>query len=109
MSAPSPRAAAARALIALGRPVQAAERLDAMLLRHPFDAAAASDRARIDVARGLAGPRTLERAQRAVRFGRGADELDLLSQVHALRGEPELAAQAAGQADALREAQPVDG
>jgi len=67
-------------------------------------AAAAAERARLDLERGVATPQTLERAKRAVRFGGGADALDLLSRVHARQGEPELAARAAEEARALREA-----
>jgi hypothetical protein len=75
-----------------------------MLLEHPFEAEAAAERARLDLERGVATARTLERARRAVRFGGGADALELLSSVHAERGEPEPAAQAAERARALREA-----
>jgi tetratricopeptide (TPR) repeat protein len=104
-SDPDPKLQAARALVASGRPAQAAERLDALLLEHPVEAEAAAERARLDLERGVATTRTLERAHRAVRFGGGADELELLSRVHAQRDEPELAARAAERARALREAQ----
>jgi tetratricopeptide (TPR) repeat protein len=103
-SDPDPKLQAARALVASGQPAEAEARLDGMLLEHPFEAAAAAERARLDLERGVATPRTLERARRAVRFGGGADELELLSSVHAERDEPEPAARAAERARALREA-----
>jgi tetratricopeptide (TPR) repeat protein len=100
---PAPKLQAARAVAASGDPDAAAGRLDALLLAHPYEGEAAAERARLDVARGVATPQTLERAQRAVRFGGGADALDLLSQVHERLGEPEAAARAAERARALRE------
>jgi tetratricopeptide (TPR) repeat protein len=96
---------AARALAASGRAGEAAERLDALLLLHPYHAEAAAARAGLDLERGMATPQTLERARRAVRFGGGADALELLSRVHEQRGEPQAAAQAAERARGLREAQ----
>ena len=104
-----PKLAAARILIATGKLDQAEQRLDALLLEHPLEAAAAAERARIDLERGIATPQTLERARRAVRFGGGADALDLLSRVHEKRQEPELAARAAKEARALREAKASEG
>jgi tetratricopeptide (TPR) repeat protein len=103
-SDPDPKLQAARALVASGKLAQAGERLDGMLLEHPFEAEAAAERARLDLERGVATPRTLERARRAVRFGGGADAFELLSRVYAERGEPEPAARAAERARALREA-----
>jgi tetratricopeptide (TPR) repeat protein len=103
-SDPDPKFQAARALVSSGKPAEAAQRLDELLLEHPFEAQAAAERARLDLERGVATPQTLERARRAVRFGRGADDLELLSRVHAQRGEPEPAARAAERARALREA-----
>ncbi len=100
---------AARALVASGKLAQAEQRLDALLLEHPFEAEAAAERARLDLERGVATPRTLERARRAVRFGGGADALELLGRVHAQRNEPELAEQAAERARALREARASEG
>jgi len=104
-SDPAPQLEAARALIASGKLAEAEQRLDGLLLEHPLDAEAAAERVRLDLARGIATPRTLERAQRAVRFGGGAEALDLLSRVHAERGEVQPAAQAAESARALREKQ----
>jgi len=103
-SDPAPKLEAARALIASGKLAEAEQRLDGLLLEYPLEAEAAAERAQLDLSRGIATPRTLERARRAVRFGGGAAALDLLSQVHAERGEAELAAQAAERARALREA-----
>jgi len=108
-SDPDPKLEAARALVASGKSDQAAERLDALLLEHPFEAEAAAERARLDVERGIVTPETLERARRAVRFGGGADALELLSRVHVQRDEPELAARAAEAARARRAAQASEG
>ena len=58
--------------------------------------------------RGLATERTLGLAERAVRFGGGADALDLLERVHQFRNEPERASEAAARARALRERQSPD-
>ena len=108
-SDPDPKLAAARILIATGKLDQAEQRLDALLLEHPLEAAAAAERARLDLERGVATPSTLERTRRAVRFGGGAEALDLLSRVHAQRQEPELAARAAEEARALREVKATQG
>ena len=108
-SDPDPKLAAARVLIASGKLAEAEQRLDALLLEHPLEGEAAAERARLDLERGVATPQTLERAHRAVRFGGGADALELLSRVHAQRNEPELAARAAEQARALREAKASKG
>jgi Tfp pilus assembly protein PilF len=108
-SDPDPKFQAARALVASGKPAQAEERLDELLFEHPFAAEAAAERVRLDLERGVATPRTLERARRAVRFGGGADALELLSRVHAQRDEPGLAARAAEAARAQREAEASEG
>ncbi len=94
---------ASRALIAAGQPDPAAERLDALLGAHPFESEAAALRASIDLDRGLATDRTLDRARRAARFGGGADALDLLAKVYEKRGEAKQAEQIAQRARALRE------
>jgi tetratricopeptide (TPR) repeat protein len=106
---PELKLAAAKTLVALGETDKAKQRLDALLLEHPYEAGAAAERARLDLEQGTVTPQTLERARRAVRFGGGADALDLLSRVHAQREEPELAARAAEAAKALREAKPAEG
>jgi tetratricopeptide (TPR) repeat protein len=108
-SDPVPKLQAARALVASGKPAQAEERLDGLLLEHPFEAEAAAERAQLDLERGIATPHTLERALRAVRFGGGADALELLSRVHEQRDEPELAERATEKAQALRDAQASEG
>jgi tetratricopeptide (TPR) repeat protein len=87
-SDPEPKLGAARALAASGKAEPAAERLDALLLAHPFEAQAAAERARLDLGRGVATARTLERARRAVRFGGGDEARELLGRVEALHGEP---------------------
>jgi tetratricopeptide (TPR) repeat protein len=108
-SDPDPKLQAARALVVAGKPAQAEERLDALLLAHPFEAEAAAEAARLDLERGVATPQTLERARRAVRFGGGADAFELLGRVHAQRDEPEPAARAAERARALREDRASEG
>jgi tetratricopeptide (TPR) repeat protein len=108
-SDPGAKLGAARALAANGQTDRAAERLDGLLLAHPYQAEAAAERTRLDLERGVATPRTLERAQRAARFGGGAEAFELLSRVHALRGESEPAERASERARALREPAPSEG
>lgn len=103
-SDPDLKLAAARALIASGKIAEAEKRLDALLLEHPLEAAAAADRAELDLRQGIATPQTLERARRAARFGGGPDALELLSKVLTERKEPELAARAAKEAETQRAA-----
>lgn len=103
--AAEPLRGAGEALRAAGRPAEAEQRLETLLKEHPYDAAAAEQLVELQLARGIAGERTLELARRAVRFGGGADALDLLSRVYAQRNEPERASQAAARARALRERQ----
>jgi len=105
-SDPEPKLQAARALVAMGRLDDAASRLDALLLEHPLEGEAAALRARVDLERGAVTRQTVERAERAVRFmpGERADALDLLSEVHRGRGDPEAAATIAERARALRAA-----
>jgi tetratricopeptide (TPR) repeat protein len=105
---PAPQLAAAKALVALGKSAEAEQRLDALLAEHPFVVEAAAERARLDLEQGVATPQTVERARRAVRFGGGPEALDLLSRVHAQRKETELAARAAEEAKAMREAKPAE-
>jgi tetratricopeptide (TPR) repeat protein len=99
----TPRRAAARALLASGQPQAAEERLEALLEDHPYDVGASARLVELQLERGLATERTLDLAQRAVRFGGGADALDLLERVHGRRNEPERASEAAARARALRE------
>jgi predicted Zn-dependent protease len=100
---PEPKLLAAQALAASGKKDEAARRLDAVLAEHPLEADAASRRAQLDLDRGVASEETVERAQRAVRFGGGAEALELLSRAHTERGESKEAKQAAERAQALRE------
>jgi tetratricopeptide (TPR) repeat protein len=102
-SDPDPKFQAARALAASEQIAEAQQRLDEILLEYPFEAEVAAERARLDLERGIATPRTLDRALRAARFGGGADAFELLSQVHAKRDQPEPAARAAERARALRD------
>ena len=69
-SDPDLKLGAARALVASGKPAEAEQRLDALLVEHPFEAEAAAERARLDLERGVATPQTLDRARRAVLFRR---------------------------------------
>jgi Tfp pilus assembly protein PilF len=94
---------AAGALVASGQPQAAEQRLEALLEEHPYEAGAAAQLVELHLARGLGSDRTLELANRAVRFGGGADALDLLSRVHRQRDEPDQASRAAASARALRE------
>ncbi len=94
---------AARALAASGQPQAAEARLAALLEEEPWNADAAGELAEHQLANGAPTERTLELAQRAVRFGGGAEALELLSRVHERRNEPERAADAASRARALRE------
>jgi tetratricopeptide (TPR) repeat protein len=113
-SDPEPALDAARLLAARGEGDEAAKRLDALLLRHPYEGEAAALRAQIDLDHGEATARTLERARRAVRFSGGVEALELLGRVHAERGEKDQAAQVAQRVRALREkarggASPAEG
>jgi tetratricopeptide (TPR) repeat protein len=108
-SDPDPKLRAAKVLVAKGETVAAAERLDALLVEHPFQAEAAALRARLDLERGAVTAQTLERALRAVRFRGGVEALELLSRVYEARDDPELAAQAAERARALREKRASEG
>ena len=108
-SGPDPKLQSAKVLVARGDVAAAAERLDALLVEHPFQAEAAALRARLDLERGIATARTLERALRAARFGGGVEALELLARVYEARDDPELAAQAAERARALRETTASEG
>ena len=108
-SDPDPKLQAALALVAGGDPARAALRLDELLRAHPFESDAAALRARLDLEQGVATPQTLERARRAARFGRSADDLELLSRVYVQREEPKLAARMERRAEALRERQVPEG
>jgi tetratricopeptide (TPR) repeat protein len=106
---PEPKLLAAQALAASGKTDEAARRFDAVLAEHPLEGDAASLRAQLDLDRGVASEETLERARRAVRLGGGAEALDLLSRLHAQRGESEEAKRVADRAQALREKPPSSG
>jgi tetratricopeptide (TPR) repeat protein len=103
---PAAELTATQALIAAGRLEEATERLKALGALHPYDAQVAMALLELEIERGIATQRTLALARRAVRFGGGADALDLLSRVHLMRNEPERAAAAAQRARSLRGANP---
>ena len=108
-SDPDPKLAAARALRASGKPEEAARRLEALLDEHPFQAAAAAERVSLDLERDVTTSKTLERARRAARFGRGVEAYEQLSRVYARLEQPERAAEAARHARFLRERQASGG
>lgn len=95
------------ALLAVGRPGDAEERLNAYLAREPYSAEVAAMLVQLHLARGVATEETLERARRSTRFGRSPGAYRLLAQVHQKRNEPELARQA--EAHALALAAPREG
>jgi tetratricopeptide (TPR) repeat protein len=96
---------AAKLLAQLGESAEAAARLDALLREHPFEAEAAMERVVLDLTDHSVTDSTLERARRAARFGGGAKAFGLLSQVHAARGDAELAAQASERALVIQAAE----
>jgi tetratricopeptide (TPR) repeat protein len=106
---PAAMLGAARAQRALGNADAAGQLLTELLVEHPLDTEAAAEAVSLDLSRGVATAITVDRARRTVRFGGGVEALDLLSQVHDLRNEPELAAQASERAKAIREAQAGEG
>ncbi len=97
---------AARALVAAGRSAEAAERLTGLLALHPLEGRAALQLAELQVERGLVSADTLTLARRAARLGEGPAAWDLLSRIHAERGDTEKSAEAAERARELREAAP---
>lgn len=82
---------AVRALRALGRSDEALARLDVIRVAHPFDAATASERVAIDLARETVSSETLVSARRAVRFGGGLTAVERLAEVQSALGESEAA------------------
>jgi tetratricopeptide (TPR) repeat protein len=102
-SDPEPKLAAARALRASGQAEEATRRLDALLEVHPFEGEAAAECVALDLDSGTVTARTLERARRALRFKGGVEAFEQLSTVYARLGQPERAADAARQAQLLRE------
>lgn len=85
---------AARRLASANRKSQAEERLEALLRERPHLAADAATLARLRLERGVHDDRSLELARRAIRFRGGPQAYQLLAQVHAARGEAELAKKA---------------
>jgi tetratricopeptide (TPR) repeat protein len=90
---PGPARAAIQ-LLASGEEREAQRRLEELLRRHPLDAGAANDLARILAARGRDLDRALELAQRAERFQMAPEALETRGWVHLQRGEPEPAVEA---------------
>jgi len=96
----------AQRLLSASRVPEAERRLETLLRQHPYDARASLALAQIRLERGDTSDRSLELAQRAVRFGRSADALELVSRIHRMRGESELADQAEARAGNLRQSPP---
>jgi hypothetical protein len=85
----------AQLLAAAGRQAEAEAKLEDMLWERPHHAEAARQLALLRLERDAgAEPRTLELAQRAVRFRGGAEAYRVLAEVLEARGESEPAAQA---------------
>ncbi|MCP4039952.1 MAG: tetratricopeptide repeat protein [bacterium] len=101
--ASGPPVEAARALAALERTAEAEKRLDELMDNHQFDAPAALLLAQLQLDRQEVTERTLDLARRAVRFGGGAEALQLLARVHDARGETDEAGRATEQARSLLE------
>lgn len=100
---PAPRFAAARILLETGKPDEARPRLDALLLDHPYHAAAATELVALDLEAGSVTSKTLDRGRRAAKFGGGIRAYEQLEQVYAALDLPEEAAEAARRAGILRE------
>jgi tetratricopeptide (TPR) repeat protein len=100
--AAEPQRASAELLVSLGKREEAEQRLAALLEKHPYDGGAAARLAELRLERKAETDRTLELAQRAVRFGGGAEAYELLGRVHQRRGETELASEATSRAEKLR-------
>ena len=71
-----------------GRGEAAEQRWDALLREHPWDGHAAEALARLRLARGEKGPRTLELARRSARFGGGPAAKALLAELEPAPAEP---------------------
>lgn len=99
---PEPLIEAARVLVAAGQIEAALERIDAALIRQPWSGSAAALRVDLDLARGVVDEGTRGLAVRAVRFGGGADELDVLAAVQAQLGDAEVAERTKATAAELR-------
>jgi len=97
-----PRRGEARALVALGRRDEARARLQQALELDAYDWAAAFELAKLSRDLGEHSEEALVMAQRAVRFGGPPESLDLLSALHADRGDTDQAARAADRARTLR-------
>jgi Tfp pilus assembly protein PilF len=99
----------AQALAALDRGAEAEGRLLEVLEGDPTDLDAAAALVELRLGRGDSAERTLELANRGVRFGGGAEALDRLSRVHAARGETESASETAARAEKLRDGSGDEG
>ncbi len=105
-SSPTPKLAAARALLAIGRLEEAADRLNFLLDQHPFEAEAAAEVVSLDLSRDTISSRTLDRALRATGLGGGPAAHEQLSEVYNRLEQPEQAERAAATARRLREIYP---
>ena len=79
-------------------------RLESLRDLEPFNGEVSRMLAELRLGRSQTDAETLDLARRAVRFGGGIDELELLARVHAARNETELAREASERAEALAEA-----
>ena len=100
-----PRLEAAKALVTLGRSAEAEARLAELLNGQQFHGQGAALLVELHLARSLSNDRTLDLAKRAVRFGGGAEALELLARVHGARNEIPESQQAVELARKLRENQ----
>jgi predicted Zn-dependent protease len=99
----------ARGLIAAGQLDAAETKLEDALDLSASDPKITMELVELRIAKGSVDERTLELATRAVRFGGGADALELLSRVHSAQNHPQLATDAAARAQALRDEIPPSG
>ena len=105
---PSAAVRAAELAAAASRTEEAEERWEEFLREYPWEANAAMALIELRLDREAELDRTLELAQRAVRFRGGPAAQSLLARVYEVRGEPELAAEAR-QPVKEKDASPVDG
>jgi tetratricopeptide (TPR) repeat protein len=93
---PEARRAYAELLVSLGRAKEAEQQLAALLALDPYDGAAAARLAALRLEReaDAVSQETLSYAERAARFGSGAERYELLARVHRARGDAKRADEA---------------